>query len=96
MPTEAEKLAETTRLQNVEWEAWQEIMAEWKKLFPDLDINNERYNPLINSIKDWSDTYAALRFPVLVEEKRINDERVAEATKRRSDPGTSSLGSLLP
>jgi len=44
---------------NDEWQAWQGVVGQFKRL--EIDINQERYNPLVRAIELWGEELARLR-----------------------------------
>ncbi len=36
-------------------------MAEFNRVFPDADINDERFNPLVRALELWGERLVALR-----------------------------------
>ena len=48
-------------LTRVEWEAWQEVVREFKKVFPGLDFNDPKLTPLVDAIENWGDSLVTLR-----------------------------------
>src|SRR4051812_45094193 len=46
---------------NVEAEARQRVVAEWRAVFPGADLNDAKFDPLIKAIELWGEHLVALR-----------------------------------
>lgn len=47
--------------QREEHEAWLVFVEEWKKVFPNEDMNDSKFNPLIKSIEAWAEFLVVIR-----------------------------------
>lgn len=45
--------------QQAEWNAWQDVVKDWRKIVG--DINDPKYTPLVRSIQVWGEYLVALR-----------------------------------
>lgn len=68
---------------NVEAEAWQRVVAEWRAVFPGVDLNDAKFNPLVKAIELWGEQLVALRStqePAVIDgaldDKKIGYEQV--------------------
>lgn len=55
------EILKTQRLSHNEWEAWQDVVAEWRALVPGLDLNDTRCSPLVRAVELWAEKLVALR-----------------------------------
>jgi hypothetical protein len=76
-------------LMNIEWHAWQRVVAEWRRRFPKDNINDDTNGPLIGAINAWAEYRAVLRMQqgrAYRQEEEMHYERRCETAGKKPLP----------